>query len=124
MKNLLISTIAPLASLLLILGAGGCYTQLGTVRNEGAYEGDTTSEITGNSAAEDDSDASYGYDDQDQQYGYGEDWGMQSRFGFNYYYPNTYWPSVTFSAAYADPWGYWYGYDPWYYRPYAGYYSP
>src|SRR3989337_2452094 len=86
MKNLLISTIAPLASLLLILGAGGCYTQLGTVRNEGAYEGDTTSEITGNSAAEDDSDASYGYDDQDQQYGYGEDWGMQSRFGFNYYY--------------------------------------
>jgi hypothetical protein len=118
MKTSTMTLIAIFAAFLMLAGTQGCYTQLGSTRDEEAYDnGGYDSEAV----AQDDSsvDENAGQADENTQ-GYGENWDSQARFGFDYYYPYTYWPSVTFSMAYADPWFSWYNYDPWY----SSFYSP
>jgi len=122
MKNLLRTLFVPIASLLILFGAGGCYTQLGTARNEAPVDEGADEQYTEYTGNEVEGEEPY-YEDDDG-YDYGNDWENQYRFGFNYYYPNTYWPSVTFAMIYADPWSAAYSYDPWYYRSYSGYYFP
>lgn len=124
MKSYLTTLLTFVAGFLLIVGTGGCYTQLGTTQNEepGRYESDEYADETQSAGEVNDQ-----YDDQaqyDYGAGYGEDWHSCARVGFDYYYPYTYWPSWGFSVAYADPWYHWYSYDPWYGSPYGSYYSP
>lgn len=128
MKTYLTTLLALVSGLILLVGAGGCYTQLGTTRDEEPRDYDSGNYADENEPAEEYiEDGGYsGYDA-----GYGEDWHSNVRVGFNYYYPYTYWPSIGFAAAYSDPWYHWYAYDPWYgyatpynyYNPYWGYYS-
>jgi len=119
-------------ALLLVIVLSGCYTQMGTVRNDRGENDENYS-----SPQQSDNDSSYAEDDQNYyDNGYYNDWD-HPRVGFSYYYPNHYgWPSYEFSAAYGNPWYYdafWWGSDPWMYgNPYyygspflyGGYYPP
>ena len=131
--------------------ASGCYTQVGVTREgERGYEAAdkpadqqvATEDDANRDVQQDDSDA---YDNSTYDNGSydNSDWGYHPRVGYTYYYPSyapsTFWPSYSFSAAYANPWAYSYYncYDPWWcgspyisyspywdgYNPY-GYYSP
>lgn len=126
---------------LLILVASGCYTQLGSTREDDRGSGAYT-------ASQDDNDSGYAensdYDRGQSGYYNDDGWNSHARLGFSYYYPSSYWPSYAFTAAYADPWCYdrYYAYDPWwcgtpivgygygyypshfYYAPYYYYYPP
>ncbi len=95
----------------------GCYTQLGTVKNESP---EYTEEYSGEEYTQDSqNDNEYQYDDRaaviNNYYYDGAYWYPRHRWMFSSYYPSYYWPSVAFSYAYYDPWfydRYWY-YDPW-----------
>jgi hypothetical protein len=111
---------------LLMIMLSGCYTQLGSLRNE--KEGDEEYMAT-----EQQSDSSYTSENESEGYTYNSgccDDYYRPHVGFSYYYPSSYWPSVAFGMAYADPWFYDYawGYNSWnnYYspvwNPYYGYY--
>lgn len=122
MRHYLTTLLALFAGFLLIVGAGGCYTQLGVTRDDRSDGRESDAYTQDDQPAED---AEQGEEYTDEGYygsGYGEDWHSGFHVGFNYYYPQTYWPSWGFSAAYADPWYHWYGYDSWY--GYPSYYSP
>jgi hypothetical protein len=111
---------------ILLIQLNGCYTQLGSTRdekedNEEYVAADTTQgyEAEGN--------------EQGSEYTEGccnDDY--HPHVGFMYYYPMNYWPSTAFGFAYNNLWTYdYYGgwYDPWYswgYSPwyYGSYYSP
>ncbi|MBI1805226.1 MAG: hypothetical protein HY033_08270 [Ignavibacteriae bacterium] len=135
---------------LFLLGFSGCYTQLGTTREEGQDQY--------GSAQPDNDSSSYGEGYNSGEYrdrgssGYFDDewdgWHRRARLGFSYYTPSYYWPSYAFNAAYSDPWlydCYWsydpwicgtsyygssyygypsYGYSPYYYSPFYSYYPP
>ncbi len=128
MKTSMMTLFAFLAAFLLLTGTQGCYTQLGSTRDEEVYSDDEPQASPDEGEYAED-DAAY---EEDNSRGYGENWDSQVRFGFDYYYPYTYWPSVTFASAYNDPWYHWYGYDSWYspyysswhhHRPWYSYYS-
>lgn len=125
MKTSILSLIAFVAAVILLTGTQGCYTQFSAAREEVAYE-EQYSEREAPADTED-GDAEEGeYVEQEArpEADYGQDWSCQMRFGFDYYYPSTYWPSVGFTIAYNDPWYGWY--DPWYSYgyPYYGYGYP
>jgi hypothetical protein len=101
----------------------GCYTQLGTVKEDRWSDDQYTY-----SNQQPQADTSYQGEEQNEEYQNGsecyDDWYYQHpRVGFSYYYPSAFWPSAAFSLAYADPWFYDYNwaYDPWYYSPYYAY---
>jgi len=124
-SRIILLALSSIVSILLVLFSG-CYTQLGSLRNE--KEGDeeyTTTEQQG--------DSSYTNENESEDYTYNSgsyDDYYRPHVGFSYYYPSSYWPSVAFGMAYADPWFYDYawGYNSWnnYYspvwNPYYGYY--
>ncbi|HLF15079.1 MAG TPA: hypothetical protein VI932_09355, partial [Bacteroidota bacterium] len=131
MKTSTMTLIAFLAAFLTLTGTQGCYTQLGITRDEEAYDDDNDTEAVAEDEAAGEAAEEEADDDADAN-GYGEDWDSNVRFGFDYYYPYTYWPSVTFGMAYNDPWYNWYGYNSWYspyypswynHRPWSPYYS-
>ena len=131
----------------------GCYTQLGTTREDGQDE-------YGSTQYNNDTSAAGGYDSgnyEDQRSsgynGYNDDewdsWHHRAQLGFSFYTPSYYWPSYAFGAAYNDPWFYdcywsydpwrcgnsyyggysyygnsYYGYSPYYYSSYYPYYPP
>lgn len=129
--NKKLSVLIASTGVLMILLAG-CYTQLSTTRDDDRNDHDSYS-----SRERDESDSSAvesndeGYNDgSDYRYdnSYNDGWHHHSRIGFSYYYPS-YWPSTYFAAAYADPWYFGLGCDPFwfsspYYYPMGGYYSP
>jgi len=114
----------------------GCYTQLGTIRDNDdrwsehkEYRSEERSDEEQYSPSDTES-----YEDEKgttiiNNY-YGDGWYPRWRGGFRYYYPSYYWPSYAFTVAYIDPWFYdyyWY-YDPWWcgtpYVVYRGYWYP
>jgi hypothetical protein len=119
------SLITFVAAVLLMAGTQGCYTQFSAAREEPVYNDDANEAVaqadTEEGAAEE---GEYAEEQAQPQSDYGQDWNCQMRFGFDYYYPSTYWPSVGFTIAYNDPWYGWY--DPWYSYgyPYYGYGYP
>ena len=122
MKTTILSLFAFVAAVLLLAGTQGCYTQVGSTREEQVYVDD---QAEGEAAADTDQVATEEGDYAAQPPAdAGQDWTCQMRMGFDYYYPSTYWPSIGFSFAYNDPWYGW-GY-PWYSYgyPYYGYPAP
>ena len=109
-------TLSGLFSVLIIL-LSGCYTQLGSLRNEKAGNDEYIS-------SEQQNDTSYTNENGDVNYNDNSsccDDYYRPHVGFSYYYPSSYWPSVAFGMAYADPWFYDYA---WGYNPWNNYYSP
>ncbi len=119
MKTSTTTLIAFFAAFVLLIGTQGCYTQVGTTRDEPVYDNDDEA-VAGN---EENGEEVEGQADEDAAQ-YGQDWDANTRVGFDYYYPYTYWPSISFSMAYSDPWYGWY--DPYYSYgyPYYGYGYP
>lgn len=114
----------------------GCYTQLGTVRDDDDDQWGERKEYRSDDQSEEEE-----YTQRDtENYGengttiinnyYYDDWYPRWRVGFSYYYPSYYWPSYAFSVAYYDPWlyDYYWHYDPWWcgtpYVRYGGYWYP
>ena len=105
----------------------GCYTQLGTVREEQDDMEEYTKgeqEIDSSSTEENDLADDRYREDHYSSYNYDDSWQSRYRVGFSYYYPSHYWPSYAFSVAYANPWyyDYYWSYDPWWCgTPYVNY---
>ena len=111
----------------------GCYTQISTTGDNEREDRQTYASREGD---ENDTSAIQNQEDANNDYGgyrydnyYDDNWHHHGQMGFSYYYPS-YWPSIYFSAAYADPWyfglgcdPYWFS-SPYYYYPRAAYYSP
>lgn len=104
----------------------GCYTQLGSLRDEQVSEktdyttADSEPGSSDVSSYDRQSNDYYNYNNYDNSY-------PQYRVGFSYYYPASYWPSSAFTVAYNNPWYYdsYWAYDPWWcgtpYVTYPGY---
>lgn len=107
---------------ILLVGLNGCYTQMGSTRDEYDDEEEyVASESEMESEAEDADE-----EDSGEEVAYTEgccDDDYRPNVGFSFYYPVNYWPSTAFGFAYNNIWTYdYYGgwYDPWY----SGWYSP
>jgi hypothetical protein len=113
MKNSTISLTAFFAAFLLLVGAQGCYTQVGSTRDE-VYNDDNNGQVAQDNSGGESAEGVYADSGaMNQPPGdAGHDWTCQVHMGFDGYYPSAYWPSVGFSLAYNDPWYGWY--DPWY----------
>src|ERR1041385_277777 len=114
---------------LFVLAFSGCYTQLGSTKDEQINGREEYGSSNSTENAEDTSYVNQQSDYYDNYNTYGSN--PRYRVGFSYYYPSSYWPSYAFSAAYADPWFYdnYWAYDPWWCgTPYVTYpmngYSP
>ena len=124
-SKLLLSAIFSLIGLFLFTFSG-CYTQLSTLRDE--KEGDEEYTTTEQQNDNEYTNENYGEEYRDRSVCCDDSYRPQ--VGFSYYYPSTYWPSMAFAAAYANPWSYdyYWAYDPWnyYYSPYTwnSWYSP
>lgn len=111
MKTSILSLATFVAAILLMAGTQGCYTQMGTTREEQGYSEQRQQQEAPAEADEDSSaEGDYATPPEDA----GQDWNAEVHVGMDGYYPSTWWPSVGFSLAYNDPW-YGYGY------PYYGY---
>jgi hypothetical protein len=99
-----------IAGLLGLLALPGCYTQLSMTHGEREYDREYTANDSDTSAVVNEG-QDEGYQQYDNNYdGYTDNW--HPRFGFNYYYPSSYWPSYAFNVTYGNPWAYFDGYWP------------
>ncbi len=117
----------------------GCYTQLGTVKDESKEDESysTRRDEYSENEGQDTTAPAPGYSDRYRRYdddSYYDDnsWHPGYRGYFSFYYPAYYWPSFAFGVAYYNSWcfgSYWY-YDPWIcgtpylYYPWPGFYYP
>ena len=116
-SRLILSTMVGIMGLFLMMFSG-CYTQLGTTRDEQISQGDdnSTAQSEQNRSTYSRESSPYGsqqsnYVDDDNYY----DSYPRYHVGFSYYYPSSYWPSYAFTVAYNNPWRYdsYSSYDPW-----------